>query len=494
MMKLRRDTLSQWAEDTRHRTLSRREFVRRAARFAGGAALGLAMLDNAEPAAAGTPPPVTSTGIDSNNNFTLNGKPFLLIQGETLDYASWGQAGYTTQQADAKLAQAAAAGLNVVVGNWFGIDTPLWTNHGIYWHGYCLRDLGVGNDCRGAWHTPAALASSCAPQIVSKYASKPNLLAWMLDGELELDSSVTSDPQGVVNTYMQAESYIRSIDPAKRVNFTTLVAAGPWTLACNPNANQVSMLEMVLSYQYPWIGLQKLWDVLNYFNQQVLSHPAGLGWVPSVSTTVVKELLSYTHSGPIRSFNEANRFFWLQVAMNCRAFSVLWGANTRDPSLAPNSGDAGLPAGYLDSWNWTWQIVGNIKSLESVILGPGNWARVPTTPQFSPWAPGGGIHRPNLDYLFKGIYAAKKVGPDGHTYVVAINMQENDTVGTELPLRQASLHLDRPIRSATRLFDRTLTARKGPSAFVPMTVSGNQIIADFEPMEVHVYKLSEDEM
>lgn len=491
-MDLRRDNIQQWTEDYRHGRLSRREFLQRIAMFAGGAALSFAAFDveRATAAAAGFQP-VVSTGIDSNNNFVLNGKPFLMIQGETLDYTSWHGAGYTVADVDAKLSVATAAGLNVIVGNWFGEDGALWQKHGIYWHGYCFRDLGAGVDCRGAWHSPATLASSCASQVISKYASKPNLIAWMLDGEMELDASVTSDPQGVVNNYVQATKYVQSIDPIKRLCFTTMVAAGPWSLACRPDAQQLSMVETIVVWGPPWTGLMKMWQVLDYLNQQVLSHPGGLGWVPCVSTTVVKELLTYTRSGPWSSFNEGNRLFWLQVAMNCRAFDVLWGANTRDPSVAPNNGDAGLPPGFLNVWNWTWQIVKNIKSLEPVILAPGNWVRVPTTPQFSPWAPGGGVHRPNMDYLFKGVYAAKKTGPDGSTYVISINMNENDTTGSELPVMRAKMNLGRPIRNATRLFGNAWTARRGPSSNVPVSTSGNEIIADFEPMQVHVYKVSE---
>src|SRR5437016_11897801 len=97
----RRYIVDDWLEHYRRGRSGRREFLRRLAAFAGSAVVGVGELDRTAPfALTANNPTVTSTSIESNNNLLVNGKPFLVIQGEGLDYNSWHQSGYTETTAD----------------------------------------------------------------------------------------------------------------------------------------------------------------------------------------------------------------------------------------------------------------------------------------------------------------------------------------------------------------------------------------------------------
>ncbi len=453
-------------------------------------------------ALAGTNPSVTSTRIDSSNNLLLNGRPFLLIQGEGLDYNSWQQSGYIEATADAKIVQAQAAGLNCIWANWNQTsfcappytnmyqDLIFWQKFGIYWHGHAHKGVVVCNPVLG---DPTSLNQMVTN--INAFKGRSNLMLWAILGEADLtDTHSAPDPVTYYRHYVAAAELIRQSDPGHPVVSSDVVRSGPvhnwgghfpsdnphdyyWDELVNSQGVQIPLVEMVLnSGPMAWYPLSKLYEYLDLMNRRVLANPSGLGWIPSISTTPLPEL--FGGPGRIPTFGEIYRWFMLQVAFNCRAFSVLWGPNQR--TSYPNTGDAGLPPGYLDVWNRTWQAVGNIKSLESVILAPGNWIQIPTTPGFVPFD--FGSNRP-----FKGIYAAKK-SVSGATYVIAINSEEDAASYNELAVRGAKLDLGRAIRSATRLFNRE---GAGPSANPPVSFSGSAIAQDFAPMQVHVYKVFE---
>src|SRR5437588_87826 len=106
------------------------------------------------------PPAIQSVSVDSNGNLVVNGKPFLLIAGEKLEYAWFGAAGYTPAQADAYMTQMQSWGFNTLgEGNWIQIspgvyqDQAAWQRHGFYWIGSATID-DQGHNAQGTFGLP----------------------------------------------------------------------------------------------------------------------------------------------------------------------------------------------------------------------------------------------------------------------------------------------------------------------------------------------------
>ena len=153
-----------------------------------------------------------------------------------------------------------------------------------------------------------------------------------------------------VGSYTASAAFIRTLDPQSRLQFTYMTTSGNGgTSAYVPNNNQVPILELVVNVGDPWVGLFKLYQQLVTMNARVLAatYPPGAGFCPSISTTPCKELILSGQGSRPRTYAELRRYYWFQVAFNCRAFDMLWGPITRDVYTAAVDGDGSLSPDML---------------------------------------------------------------------------------------------------------------------------------------------------
>lgn len=525
-----------------------------------------------ESVASPTNPPIV--GIDTNNNLTINGVPTLLIRSSNLTEDWWQIAGYTAAQADVKIQQAQAAGMNCMVGNWTTVagfrpapyantpqDQVAWLKYGLYWQGSANKDEN------GSMFVITDDYSLMGPKITS-HKGRLNLIGWMCQGECDpAGHAGAPDTPTYISRYVGATQYIRAADPTRSVVSSDVVEnlgvlQTYWDSLVFPNGLNMPMTETTVTTTLSTtptpgsLDIGHLYPYLLIQNQRVLANPGGLGWVPSVSTTPLPELTNTPLYIPTQ--DQLNRHLFLQVAMNIRAFEFLWGpmqrdqsptnqlsqaskirfvssgADTRTVTLAGlisgvltqeivtlngatsvdsantydtagfgsctisatsgtltvtvtqttggtsigtigtgrhgiyANGDQGMPVGFLDVWNHWLVALTNVKSIESVILAPGNWLKLTTTPVFSD-----DTGHP----YFTGIYAAKKV-VGATVYVIAINMNE-DTSANEIVVSGGTIDVGQTINTATRLFE------VGSVSF-----AGSVITDDFAVMQVHVYQIT----
>lgn len=421
--------------------------------------------------AAGGPPSIQSVRMDSDGNFIVNGRPFLLIAGQKVDYAWWDAAGYTRGQADLKLGQLRAAGVNTIdLGNWFGApyqDQALWNQFGFYWIGSAVLD-GQGHNAQGNWADGRTITA-----IVNEFKSRPNLLRWYV--ATELNPEVADQKGGWRSGYAAAVEAIRAADPAHPVVGDLTVFAGATTEWLTPSLNQAPLIEEVLGYPSTGITIQHLLDALLAMNT---AWQRGQRFVAGMSATPIPELdrpLPPNFSGPSRA--ELRRFFLWPVALNVKAFEVLWGANQRGYRGGRN-GDSTLPPAALRVWKDTLDTLSEVKSLESVILAPGRFVPLTTAPVFRI----GGVDN-NVRPLY-GIYAAKKiVGHD--VYVIAVNANEAGPAAgvprgyDDTRVDGARIDVGLPIGTVVRMPDTATVSS-----------SGSTITDSFDPMATHLYKIT----
>lgn len=420
--------------------------------------------------ASGAAQPIRSVGVDADGNFVVNGRPFLLIAGQKVDYAWWDAAGYTRGQADLKLGQLRAAGVNTIdLGNWFGApyqDQALWNQFGFYWIGSAVLD-GQGHNAQGDWTAARQITA-----IVNEFKARPNLLRWYVATELNPE---VADQKGWRSSYAAAVTTIRAADPAHPVVGDLTVFAGAATEWLTPSLNQAPLIEEALGYPSTGITIQHLLDALLAMNT---AWQRGQRFVAGISATPIPELdrpLPPDFSGPSRS--ELRRFFLWPVALNVKAFEVLWGANQRG-YRGGRSGDSTLPPAALRVWKDTLDTLSEVKSLESVILAPGRFVPLATAPAFRI----GGVDN-NVRPLY-GIYAAKKVvGRD--VYVVAVNANEAGPAAgvprgyDDTRVDGARIDVGVPIAAAVRIPDTGAVSS-----------AGSTITDSFDPMATHVYKIT----
>ena len=421
-----------------------------------------------------TPPAVQSVSMDADGNLLVNGQPFLWISGQKTDYWWWTAAGYTLDQTTAKLGAMASNGVNVMNdGNW-GLfngtyqDTLLWQNFGIYWAGSAVLD-DQGHNAQGNWADTGTITT-----IVNEFKSRPNLLRWYVATELNPEAATTYPTNQPA--YGTAVSAIGTADPAHPVAGDLTVFDTGFNTWIMPSLNAAPIVEETVGYPTTGITIQHIMDAIFSMRD---AWNAGQRFVAGISITPIPELnqpLPSTY--PATSVVEMVRAFFWPIALNVKAFEVLWGANQRTYTGA-NTGDSALPPGAQQTWSNTLTALSMVRAMQPVIVAPGRFAPVPTTPAFTiPTSFCNNVRS------ISGIYAAaKQVGTT--LYVVAVNVNEagcqvgypagyNDTA-----VSGATINVGASIVSVTRMFEG------GSPSF-----SGGVITDDFAPMGVHVYKIS----
>ena len=165
---------------------------------------------------------ISSVSVTTDGTLIVNGSRFFPISGQKVDYIGWSAAGYTTAQADAKLADLVAHGMNTVMGNW-GDTMPdqvanMWTNHNCYWLGSATLAPNQGGKSY-LWGDVTGLTSL---QTVIAGRNYSNLLSWTVAGELNPQVSwasedVTITPATTGGT-LGTGSYIYTVVPLDGLN------------------------------------------------------------------------------------------------------------------------------------------------------------------------------------------------------------------------------------------------------------------------------------
>ena len=422
--------------------------------------------------------PSSAIGVDQDGNLLVSGQPFLYVGGQKLDYFWWSAAGYSTAQADAKLGAMQAAGFNGIgEGNWGQYngayqDLLLWQKFGFYWLGSATLD-DQGHSANG-W-TDAATIST----IVKEFSLRPNLLRWYVAAELNPQVATTA-PYDLAS-YQAAVSAIRAADSTHPVVGDLTVFDTNFDSFLTASADQFPLAEMTVTIPDgggTGIDAQHIMDVI--FAMQA-DWNRGQRFVAGLSITPIGEednLEPSTFVGASQA--SLTRALVWAVAANVKAFELLWGPNQRNYCVANPTrcvGDADQPAGVLQVWSNALAAFSQVRALQPVILAPGRFAQVITTPAFQIASSGCNNIRP----IF-GVYASKKqVGSTA--YVIAVNVNEVGCAGAypqgynDTAVSGATIDVGFPITSVTRMLD----ASPAPS------FSGSVITDDFAPMGVHVY-------
>ena len=413
--------------------------------------------------------------MDGDGNLLVNGQPFLLISGQKTDYWWWTTAGYSLDQTTAKLGAMAANGVNAIDdGNWGFFngstyqDTLLWQNFGFYWLGSAVLD-NQGHNAQGNWADTATVTA-----IVNEFKARPNLLRWYVATELNPQAATTYPTNQAA--YAAAVQAITAADPVHpTVGDLTVYGTGfsTWLV---PSLDAQPIVEEAMAYPSSGIAIQHIMDAI--FNMRDAWN-AGQRFVAGISLTPIGELdqpLPSTY--PAISVAEMERAYFFPIALNVKTFEVLWGPNQRTYS-GGNTGDTALPTGAQQTWSNTLTALSMVRAIQPVILAPGRFAPVPTTPPFTiPTSFCNNVR------AISGIYAAsKQVGMT--LYVVAVNLNEagcqlgNPAGYNDTAVTGATINVGVPIVSVTRMFE------SGSPSF-----SGGVITDDFPAMGVHVYKIS----
>ncbi len=417
-------------------------------------------------------PPSGVSGVDpATGNWLLNGVPTVLIMGEVMGYAAWEMAGYTFDQADAKIKQMIAAGVNVFWGDWAaaytkGLQSDLhWSQHKTYWSAPATQSI---IDSIILTVPPTGKSNLSQVQldltlsIVNKHKNLPYLVRWSL-GPDEIDPS-PENYSPANHAKLCGIVYKNAPQPVG----DDIILAGDWTTPIGATLEQLPFGEYALC-EGPTSGsaLDQLYrDGLRYLPSALQAKKL---FCPAISTKLTPELIPgeafASGNSHVVSLAEQARCYLFQIAVGCRAFTVGWGANVRDTPVAPNNGDIGLPPGYLNVWRDAQTILRTyIAPLAQVILDPAKWQTIPTNPSFS------GDSMP-----LRGVYAAKKTVA-GETFVIAINTNI-DNQFKDLPVISAAINVGQSIRTVTRFAPET-----GPVRF-----SGSTITDDFVAGGYHVY-------
>ena len=413
--------------------------------------------------------------MDADGNLLVNGQPFLLIAGQKTDYWWWGTAGYTPDQTTAKLSTMAASGINAIDdGNWGLLsgstyqDTALWQNFGFYWLGSAVLD-DQGHNAQGNWADTGTITA-----IVNEYKARPNLLRWYIATELNPQVAITYPTNQTA--YAAAVAAIKLADPAHSIEGDVTIYDTGFSTWLVPTMDAAPIVEEAMGYDSSGLSIQHIMDAVFTMRD---TWNAGQRFVAGISITPIPELdqpLPSTYTA--LSVAEMQRAYFFPIALNVKTFEVLWGPNQRGYA-GGNTGDAGLPPAAVQTWSNTLTALSLVRQMQPIILAPGRFAPVPTTPPFT--IPPSFC---NNVRAISGIYAAsKQVGTT--LYVVAVNMNEagcqlgypagyNDTAVTG-----ATINVGASIVSVTRMFE------SGSPSF-----SGSVITDDFAPMAVHVYKIA----
>lgn len=333
--------------------------------------------------------------------------------------------------ADQMWRQVKDAGYLAVQGNWFSNpdgsnprEQFLWDQYRLYFYGPATQDLGRSKDAWAAGLN-SAQGRAVIADIVNFHKRKPYLLFWLVVNEYNPEAMPMSQ-------YRPVHDYIRSLDPG-RLTGDIYVIAGSSSLR--------EPIYQIGGVMLPEISIDSSNNADNPFTRlvgelllQERMWQQGYRFVRGVSTTPLSEFIPMgvhrcgDHRPYPYPYVELERWYLTQVALNARAFEVLWGPSQTEGGCDPSQTAWGSWAKVMEVWGWQLSLVRHLTTtLRPVILSPSLFTRIPdATPP---------LQEPSYltNFVYRGVYAAQKeVG--GMRYLVVINTESRDLSQVTVPV------------------------------------------------------------
>ncbi|MDR7400510.1 MAG: hypothetical protein QN213_13080 [Armatimonadota bacterium] len=358
----------------------------------------------------------------------MNGQP--VVAAMLSKFYAWDFHQKVGLSADQMWRQVQSAGYLGVQGNWFSNpdgSSPreqfLWDQYRLFFYGPATQDIGRSKD---AW-APGLNSSqgrAIIADIVNFHKRKPYLLFWLVVNEYNPDALPISQ-------YRPVHDYVRSLDPARLTGDIYVLAGSTSTREQIYQIGGVMLPEISVDQSgnadHPFARL--LGELL--LQERVWQQ--GIRFIRGVSTTPIGEFIPMgvhpcgDHRPYPYPYVELERWYLTQVALNARAFEVLWGPSQTEGGCSPSQTAWGSWARVMEVWTWQTTLVRHLTTtLRSVILSPSSFSRiVGATPPFEEPSQFNG-------FVYRGIYAAQKQA--GATYLAVVNTQSNDLQNVTVPV------------------------------------------------------------
>lgn len=333
--------------------------------------------------------------------------------------------------ADQMWRQVQSSGYFAVQGNWFSNpdgsnprEQFLWDQYRLYFYGSATQDIGRSKD---AWAAGLNTSQGRAviADIVSFHKRKPYLLFWLIVNEYNPDAMPISQ-------YRPVHNYVRSLDPARLAGDIYVLAGSTSVREAIYQIGGVMLPEISVdqssSPDHPFSRLLGELLLQDRLWQQ------GYRFVRGVSTTPIGEFIPMgvhrcgDHRASPYPYVELERWFLTQVALNGRAFEVLWGPSQTEAGCDPSQTPWGSWARVMEVWSWQNTLIRHLTTtLRPIILSASTFSRIASaTPAFE---------EPSYlnGFVYRGLYAAQKQVA-GTTYLAVINTQSQDLPNATVPL------------------------------------------------------------
>lgn len=358
----------------------------------------------------------------------MNGQP--VVAAMLSKFYAWDFHTKVGMTADQMWRQVQAAGYVAAQGNWFSDpdgsnprERFLWDQYRLYFYGSATQDIGRSKD---AWAAGLNTSQGRAliADIVNFHKSKPYLLFWLVVNEYNPDAMPVSQ-------YRPVHDYVRSLDPGRLTGDIYVLAGSTATREALYQIRGVLLPE--ISVDQSASPDQPFGRLLDELLLQERAWQQGYRFVRGVSTTPIGEFIPMgvhrcgDHRASPYPYVELERWYLAQVALNARAFEVLWGPSQTEGGCSPSQTPWGSWSRVMEVWSWQNTLVRHLTTtFRSLLLSPASFTQVAgASPAF---------RTPSYEtgWVYRGVYAAQKtVG--GTVYLAVINTESRDLQDVSVP-------------------------------------------------------------
>jgi len=340
--------------------------------------------------------PVQQTQVGEFGELRVNGQPVVIAS--LNKFAGWVGLGWLQSQDDyeQRLREAKDAGFNTL---WVREPPPN------FWSTWSMWVTANAYDLQGNREV-------FNPDRIAQIARDPALLLWFLHSEFH-------GKQSNYSQWIKDRNRIKIIDPNHIAGDLVMFQAGYPSESVNPYVvMDYPMPEFTISEFTPYTHILHIINESKYADR---IRNLGARFVKAASVTIVSEFATYINGGRPRvpSREEIFRAFLLLVALNYRAFDVLWGANqviySNDRERQQLFQNLEQMRPVIDrAWVDTLEVFRLLTGpLWEVITNPEPFRQIiDATPTF----------RLKFD-RYTGVYAARKLVGD-ITFIIAVNLEE----------------------------------------------------------------------
>ena len=376
-----------------------------------------------------TPQAVINTQVGLGGWLLVNGQPVVLT---TLSkFYAWDFHQRVGRTAEELWDQVKSAGFIAIQGNWFSDQDGsnpreqfLWDRYRLYFVSSATQDFGRSLDSwRPGLNSPEG--RSIIANIVNFHKGKPYLLYWLVVNEYNPSAMPVSD-------YRLVHEYVRTLD-FDRLTGDLYVLAG--------SSSDREALYRIGGVILPEISIDQSANadhpftrLLNELLFQERLWQNGVRFIRGISTTPIGEFIPMgtrpcgDHRPYAYPYEELERWYLTQLALNARAFDVLWGPSQYESTCDLSKTGWGSWTKIMEVWNWQLSWIHHLTTkFRPLILSPTSFSRIlDATPA---------LQEPSsiTNWVYRGIYAAQKQ-VNGTTYLIVINTQSEDLQNVAVPI------------------------------------------------------------